>query len=381
MKPLDETNVTAVPGRAPWLAFPNDASTSAPGGVWTLDRERLIAVDENGPATVLVPSEAVLLLAVDLPVAGAAKRRSALPFAIEDRIAEPIDAVHLGLGVELTPKRYLVAVVRHEMMRRWIDRVEEAGLGHAALVPDALALPMPDAGRWSVELAEGRAVVRTGDGTGFAIPESGLRTAWEAAGRPACTAYGAALPADMISVAGALEAEPLARRLLTPALDLRQGAYVRRRGPITPWARRLGRLAAIGLAAHGAIAIADTIMLKTIAERRAEETRVLVARAAPGSNIGGDLASTAADLLPASSGGAAKFLPLMSRVSAALAPFGGLLAVRTVRYDGASVVIDLDALDPTLRGRVTQALSAARIEAPLAALPDGGVRLTARGGA
>ncbi|WP_394652783.1 type II secretion system protein GspL, partial [uncultured Sphingomonas sp.] len=84
---------------------------SGPAGVWTLTGEALAVSDADGPATVLVPNEAVRLLAVDLPLPTRAKRLAALPFAVEELIAEPIDSVHLALGIELSPKRYLVGVV------------------------------------------------------------------------------------------------------------------------------------------------------------------------------------------------------------------------------------------------------------------------------
>ena len=106
-------------------AVPNAVEARA-GGVWTLSGERLIIAEPGGPATVLVPSESVLLLAVDLPLASRAKRLAALPFAIEDRIADPLDAVHIALGAEIAPQRYLVAVVRHTLMLRWIELADAA---------------------------------------------------------------------------------------------------------------------------------------------------------------------------------------------------------------------------------------------------------------
>ena len=46
------------------------------------------------------------------------------------------------------------------------------------------------------------------------------------------------------------------------------------------------------------IAAADTVMLRVIAERRAEDTRAAIAQAAPGANLSGDLRTSVADLLP-----------------------------------------------------------------------------------
>lgn len=350
---------------------------SGPAGVWTLAGEALVASDADGPATVLVPNEAVRLLAVDLPLPTRARRLAALPFAVEELIAEPIDSVHLALGIELSPKRYLVGVVRHDRMAEWIARIEAEGLGHAALVPDALALPQPAAGEWAVELGATRALVRAGDGTGFAIPAALLRTAWDAAGQPRTIAYGTALPADMTDSTDALALDPLARRLLAPALDLRQGIYAVRRTGSGFW-RKLATVAVLGLLAHVVIAALDTMALRNIANARVAETRELVATRAPGTALPEEgLASAVADLLPrpGAGGGANPFLGAAARLSAALTPLGADLSVRTMRTEGTSLIVDLDSTDPGFAGRVRTTLSNGGIDAAVAPI-DGGARIT-----
>ena len=348
--------------------------TARAAGVWSLSGGRLIINEPEGPATILVPTESVLLLAVDLPLSSRAKRLEALPFAIEDRIADPIDAVHLAIGAEIAPKRYLVGVVRHDLMAAWAEAADTAGLGHAAIVPDALALPRPVEGAWSVDLAGNRAVVRAGDGSGFALNAAMLRPAWEAAGQPPAVAYGAPLPAEMMLEGAVLEPEALARRLAGPALDLRQGAYARRRGASNTL-RRIGWIVALGAAAHTGIALADTVMLRVIADRRAEDTQKLVATMAPGVPITGDLAATAANLLPAGGGGAPQvFMPLLNRVSTALAPLGPITA-QAMAFQGNTLTLDLDS-QPGLADRIRAAMKEARIKATVAET-QAGLRLTA----
>ncbi|MCW3847450.1 type II secretion system protein GspL [Sphingomonas sp. LB-2] len=351
--------------------------TARAAGVWSLSGGRLIINEPDGPATILVPTESVLLLAVDLPLSSRAKRLEALPFAIEDRIADSIDAVHLALGAAIAPKRYLVGVVRHQVMANWVEAADAAGLGHAAIVPDALALPVPAEGGWSVDLAGSRAVVRAGDGTGFALGAAMLRPAWEAAGKPPATAYGAPLPAEMMLEGAALEPEALASRLAPPALDLRQGAYARRRATSNTL-RRIGWIVALGAAAHTGIALADTVMLRVIADRRAEDTRKLVTQMAPGVPVTGDVAATAANLLPAGGGGGAPqvFLPLLNRVSGALAPLG-VISAQKIAFEGNMLILDLDA-QPGLADRIRSAMASARIRATVAESPTG-IRLTATG--
>lgn len=343
--------------------------------MWSLSGGRLIINEPDGPATILVPTESVLLLAVDLPLNSRAKRIAALHFAIEDRIADPIDAVHLALGAEIAPKRYLVGVVRHDVMAAWVDSADAAGLGHAAIVPDALALPVPIEGAWSVDLAANRAVVRAGDGSGFALNAAMLRPAWEAAGKPPATAYGAPLPADMMLEGAVLEPESLARRLAAPALDLRQGAYARRRGGASNTLRRIGWIVALGAAAHTSIALADTVMLRVIADRRAEDTRKLVSIMAPGVPLTGDLATTAANLLPVGGGGAPQlFLPPLNRVSSALAPLGTIEA-QAIAFQGNTLTLDIQP-QPGLADRIRSAMASARIKATVVESQTG-IRLTA----
>ena len=374
MRPSHEANVTA---SARALGAP-DASEPLAAGVWTLAGGRLIIAERGGPATILVPTEQVRLLAVDLPLANRAKCLEALPFAIEDQIAEPIESVHLALGAEIAPKRYLVGVVRHEVMAGWMATAEEAGLGQAAMVPDALGLPRPAEGEWAVDLAAERAMVRAGDGTGFAIPPAMLQPAWQAAGRPAASSYGAPLPAEMMADGSTLAPEALSERLLAPALDLRQGLYARRRAALPDIWRRLGWIVALGAAAHIVIATADTVMLRTIADRREADTRALAAIAAPGANLGGDLASSVADLLPAGSGAPPDtFLPLLTRVSGALGPLSGAINVRAINYQANALTLDLDGTEPGLVGRIDAALRASRVPGSVTRSPDGSIRITA----
>lgn len=369
-----DSHVTGMAGRAPSPAPRPGADADVAGGVWTLAGDRLIIADRGGPATALVPAESVRLLAVDLPLATAAKRLAALPFAVEDRIAEPLDQVHLALGAELEPRRYLVAVVAHATMQAWVEVAEAAGLAHAALVPDALALPRPGEG-WVVERAGGRALVRAADGTGFAAPVALLPAAWEAAGRPALAAEGEALPDPLAAAATPAALAPVAERLLLPAIDLRQGRYARRRRPLPRIARRVATVLALGVAAHVVIAGADVLMLRAIAERRADDTRVLLAQKAPGVPFGEDLRTTVADLLPAGAPPAGPFGPALARLGSALAPLGGTTMARSLTFENGQLMLDLDAAEPGLAARVRAALTGGSVEARVTEAP-GVVRVT-----
>lgn len=348
-------------------------------GIWALEDDRLVSIEAfaEGPAVVLVRTEHVLVMTVELPpLATAARRRAALPFAIEDRIAEPLDAVHVALGSEVAPNTFLVGVVRHDLMRQWVLRLVDAGLERAALVPDALALPVPGSGSWSVDLAGERALVRAADATGFAMPLGLLAGGWTSAGEPACIGYGDPLPPQMSGGQTELEVEPLARRLLAPAIDLRQGPYALPRRPVDPLWKRVALVAAIGALAHGTIAIADTLALGRIADQRDAEVRALAASVQPELVLGPDLGATVAEMSPDGEVAApGVFLPLLARIGGALARSQTPVSWRSVAFDrgAGTLTIAIEANDIGGLQRAAQALGDAGLAVqPGAATSDQG---------
>ncbi len=317
-------------------------------GIWSLDGDRLSSIKDfdEGPAVVLVPSEDVLVLAVQLPpITSISKRRAALPFAVEGKIAEPLDEVHVALGEMIAADTYLVGIVRHDLMRQWVLRVEAANLPHASIMPDALALPRPADGRWSVDLTHERALVRLPDGTGSAMPPALLEGGWRVAGEPECVAYGDPLPAAMQAASVDLMAGPLAERLVHPALDLRQGPYAAPRRPMNPLWKRIAIIAAAGATAHAGIAIADTMVLQSVAREREAEVRTLAQNLQPGFQIGPDLSASVASITPR--GTAAPpgvFIPLLLRTGAVIGGLDTPVAWRAVDFDstGDSMTIALE---------------------------------------
>ncbi|WP_448657678.1 type II secretion system protein GspL [Sphingomonas sp. CJ99] len=363
------------------LDTPSNAGTTQKraDGVWRLTADGSIIAVCDGPATLLVPTESVRVLVVELPIRSAAKRLEALPYAIEDRIADPLDAVHLAMGPGIGGDRYRVGVVRHAVMREWTALADAAGLGHAAMVPDALALPEPPTGEWAIGMDGQRALVRDGEGAAFALPVQALTPAWRAAGAPAVLADGDQLPPELAALAKVLTAAEPSVALASPGLDLRQGAWPRQ-SVADPHLRRLFWILAIGVGAHVAIAGADTAMTRVIAERRAADTRVLVQQFAPGTPVDGDLADRVTAMLPApgSGGGNDRFLPKLSRLAAALQPVVPAGSVRSVRLQGDAMILVIDG-DAALAGGIERSLRAASVAGT--AISDGAGAVTVTSGA
>jgi general secretion pathway protein L len=334
------------------------------GGIWFLDDDGLtnLASSDVGSATVLVPTEQVLILLADLPLPSRRQRLSALPFAIEDQLADPIGDVHIALGEEVAPRRHIAGAVRHGVMAAWVDKVMKAGLTHCAIVPDALSLPVPDAGAWVTQVSGDRVLVRTSDGTGFATSLAQLPALWAAAGNPICITHAEPLPDEITSVPGTIELGPLTERLMVPELDLRQGIYAKPRRPVPLSARKVLAVIAAGFLAHAVIAILDTFALHSIAEERRAEAQLLVQQYLPGVTVNGEFAAEVNELLVGGGGPArSRFIPLLVRSSGALGQARGGTALSALSYEGRTGELTLQVEQPDLVSleRMQGALAAA----------------------
>lgn len=85
---------------------------------------------------VLVPATTVLTTTADIPLRGGSRLLAALPFALEEHVAEDVENLHFAAGTRRDNGLMPVAVVAHEQMREWLDRLEEAGITAARLVPE-----------------------------------------------------------------------------------------------------------------------------------------------------------------------------------------------------------------------------------------------------
>lgn len=337
-------------------------------GLWRIVDDRILAVDRSwaGPTTVLVPAEDVLTLTIDLPFATRAQRLSNLPYAMEDAVAEPLANLHFALGQEVAPRRHIAGVVRRARMDQWIALLVEADLDAAILLPDALTLPVPPAGVWAVRKAEGgRALIRTDNGAGFAVPLAMLDSAWKAAGQPRIAAIGEPLPDAMAEGVDATAAvvDPAGDPLLVlPPLDLRQGPYAATRPTAASAGRILALVAGIGVVAHIAILGLDTLLLHGMAEKKEAEARAVLQSVAPQVAATDDPVAAADRLLPGAGGGSRPFTRTMAETSGAL-PGAGVIAFNRAAWTPGELDLTVVVPDVSTLDRAVQALNASGLSA------------------
>ena len=323
---------------------------------------------------VLAPAARILLTQTRIPSRNRQRILNALPYALEDQLAEEVERLHFALGQREADGTLQVAVVARRCLADWIARLRACDIEPDALVPDLLCLPW-EAGHWSALEERHQTLIRTSLQAGLAADNENLETMLRLMlaehteeGRPATIRWYQAPGAEdppFTAVDGVnllphhLEENPLG--LLagaydpTRSIDLLQGEFSRheRLGRLwRPW-RATAALLLVLLAVSAAGTAADywrlqreraqlqqhieRIYLDTFPEaRRVVDARVQMERRLAALRSGG-------------SGTQGGFLELLRRVGPALKAVQAVelrrLAYREGRLDLALRVRDLQHLD------------------------------------
>lgn len=182
----------------------------------------------------LVPGADVLITRVTVPATQRARARVAIPWALEDRLADDVESLHFALGERHDTGEWSVAVVARRTLDAWLERCAKAGIQPLSARPEPLALPVPAPGEWVALEEAGSVVVRTADDGGFACEPGMLGLVAGTRAKPArIRRLGAAVaewPPELADVLG--PPEPLDAALDaftgTGGIELLQEAYSRR---------------------------------------------------------------------------------------------------------------------------------------------------------
>jgi general secretion pathway protein L len=227
-------------------------------------------VERGDRVLVLVPGERVLLHHVSIPARSRSAQLQALPFALEDRISEDLDAMHIVPGPRLPDGQLLAAVVARRDMDTWLGWLQQSGLRPDHLLPDTALLPDAPPGSLQIYWAGDRCLVSLPGGPPLALSQEVLPWwlhQWESRqgqeievqwhGPPELSAPG--IGEDMAIRAPGREDDllsliaPALRR--RPGLNLLSGPYAPP-GAAIPWRRwRLPATMAMALALLWAISL------------------------------------------------------------------------------------------------------------------------------
>lgn len=107
---------------------------------------------------VLLESSNVHLNHVKLPTSNRQKMLRAIPYALEDQLAEDIEDFHFVVGNTDAHYGTPVAGIRKDTIEQLLGDFQQAGISIDAIIPDAICTPVAP-GQWSVLFHDGKALV------------------------------------------------------------------------------------------------------------------------------------------------------------------------------------------------------------------------------
>jgi len=167
---------------ANWIAVDGNGTRISPPVTGPLAEA---AKDVAGRAVIaLVPAASVLTTTVDIPIRSGSRLLAALPYALEEFVADDVEDLHFAAGTRSESGLLPVAVVAHEQMQEWLQRLDEAGISASRLVPENHGLARIS-GTLSLLAAEGQVMFNDGADNEFVM--QGVK------------------PSDALAVAGVLD--------------------------------------------------------------------------------------------------------------------------------------------------------------------------------
>ncbi|MEP7314722.1 MAG: type II secretion system protein GspL [Pseudomonadota bacterium] len=104
--------------------------------------ENLAAAADGRRVVLLVPGADVLQLAVDLPDGNEQRLQQIVPFALEEQVAEDIEALHFAIGPRLSGQTTAVDVVSRTLLDGWLASAADLGLAPQAMHADSELAPV-----------------------------------------------------------------------------------------------------------------------------------------------------------------------------------------------------------------------------------------------
>jgi len=187
---------------------------------------------------VLVALSASMVTLTHATVPGGRRGLAAVPFALEEELADDVEDLHFALADPEHDGSVPVAVIDRAVLRRVVDALQAHGISAREIVADFQLLPLGESDEWEVWFSERDALVRQGRHRGLwcqrALLDTLLPRLIVEAGESAPTQitwFGddslhipeVPLLADRVSAVSAVSA--LARGVNSPRINLLQGEF------------------------------------------------------------------------------------------------------------------------------------------------------------
>lgn len=153
-----------------WQLVDGDNQIRSQGSTALQDLGEHLSGGDDFDVVAIVPAETILSLRVQVPTAQLRQIRQALPFVVEEFIADDIENIHTAIPSTFRASLPDIdtVIVEHALLVTWLDLLHSHRLSPSALLVDALCLPRDQDG-WSVVIGDDRVLVRSGRNRGLAM--------------------------------------------------------------------------------------------------------------------------------------------------------------------------------------------------------------------
>ena len=130
-------------GRTPdqnveWIVTDDNGTRLSPPAAGTLGEAA--AGVRGRPVIALVPATEAMTTTADLPIRSKARLLAALPYALEEQVADDVDSLHFAAGEQRASGVRPVAAVAKSALESWLAMLEDAGIQPWKLVPENYGL-------------------------------------------------------------------------------------------------------------------------------------------------------------------------------------------------------------------------------------------------
>ena len=374
-----------------WIITDADGGRIGPVSTGNLADAAPLAAER--PLVVIAPGASVTFAQPELPVKSGARLAQIVPYAMEELLAGEVEQFHFAVGRTDAEGRTLVAAVRRDELRDWMDALKSAGLDPQSLVPEPLCVP-DNPGKIVAVIDAGQLLVRAPGVLPVALDAEPLTEAFALAGLEGEDRHVQLYVSqedwqhsrEMIEalreVTGSLDLQLLpdgalplmaAGSVQSDALSLLQGEFARRTGWRAEWQRwRIAAfLALAALALHIGVRGYDLIRLRAEEQRLDASIERAVRIAMPDVERIVDARAQIEQRL--AGGGAADPQGLLARLAAVGGAMSGATGptIESLGWRNGSLQLQMIAADTDALARFAQALTARGLTADVESTTPG----------
>lgn len=153
-----------------WLRVSSEGAQLSHVSTAPLDEAAAVILTFATPIIVLLPATEVLTTTVNIPIRSAAKIRAALPFALEESLAEDVENLHFAAGDRDADGNVAVAVIAMTALQALLEQLNDVGIHPQRLVAENHGLAnIP--GTMSVLVDHSTVMFNDGAGTEFVMQD------------------------------------------------------------------------------------------------------------------------------------------------------------------------------------------------------------------